>query len=151
MNRSTSLENVCLADYASKFNYKSTDSNIQKDTKKTSKTSSVNVFPQTDGKGFVKSRQFAKIIRSRRYSPTKEPFMYHREQLMLYHPWPIEEQDMNMNPMPLFVLHSEAIKTKAAEYNYTFNNADLEEMIQTVCEAEDNVIAWKTKMRKIMV
>ena len=137
MERSKELERVCLADYAAWYSYNATNMDAWKNKGGIENSSLSKIFQQSNGKGLVKIRQFARIIRSRRYSKVKEPYMYHRELLMLYYPWRNEERDLNMDPLSKYVLHSEAIKAKAAEYNPSLNNFDLEDVLEQDYDKDD--------------
>ena len=142
MNRSSDLENICLADYAAWFNYSNSKASPPKVKNSSDPSSdplnlkSRSIYMQKDGKGYVKRRIFAKVIRSRRYGEQQEPFMYHREQVMLYHPWRDEESEVNRNPLQLYILHSEAIRAKSFEYNKLSNECDLDKICEEN-EAED--------------
>jgi len=96
---------------------------------KTPEMNQQKIFCQNDGRGFVKKRSFAKVIRSRRFGQIKEPFMYHREQVMLYQHWRDEEQELNQNPMTTYITHCESIQRKAAEYNQISNNMNIEDIL----------------------
>jgi len=123
VKRSEQLENLCLADYAAWYNFKKTKASEK------AVTTQQKVFRQKDGNGCVKKRSFAKVIRSRRYGQVKEPFMYYRENVMLFHPWRDEELEVNSNPMAIYRTHSESIQLKGAEYNKMCNEINIEDVL----------------------
>jgi len=81
-------------------------------------------------------RLFAKVIRSRRYGQVKEPFMYHREQIMLFHPWRDEEREVNQNSLATYTTNIETIQRKAGEYNKMMNGTNIEDILYELEEQE---------------
>jgi len=71
--------------------------------------------------------------------------MYHRELLMLYFPWRHEERDLNTDPLSKYVLHNEAIKAKAEEYNPWVNNIDLEDVLEQDYAKEDKFSEFESR------
>ena len=119
--RPKQLENLCLADFASWFNYvkdehaitvtdknlltgpddfipeiffeENTDDDLQNMDNTNEEDRDSNEYKMTQQMKLVK-RQKPRIIRSVRFHKDKDPENYYSEQLMLYNPWQKENMDL---------------------------------------------------------
>ena len=123
--RSVELEGVCLADYAAWFNYKGGEA--------PAKCKQL-TYNQKDGVGHVRKREFAKIIRYRRYGEKQDPYNFCREQVMLFHPWRNESLEVTFSPEVSYHQHFTSINSKFMEYDaFVRNGQNMEDMVEN-CE-----------------
>ncbi|KAL8567301.1 hypothetical protein ACOMHN_023344 [Nucella lapillus] len=96
--RPNEMENVCLAEFAANYNINSTDPCISKphddEDEEDREGNTEKTVTLLNGKGFVTQRKWAKVIRYCNFSILKDMKEHYREQLMLFHPWRDEQQDL---------------------------------------------------------
>ncbi|KAL8601897.1 hypothetical protein ACOMHN_020632 [Nucella lapillus] len=96
--RPDKMENVCLAEFAANYNINSTDPCISKphddEDEEDREGNTEKTVTLLNGKGFVTQRKWAKVIRYCNFSILKDMKEHYREQLMLFHPWRDEQQDL---------------------------------------------------------
>ena len=97
VQRPNVMENVCLADFASRYTFheKSVRKNVEEEEASDVENSveknccyerSEKIWLK-DRSGYVIARRNRKIIRYRRYSANNDEYNYYREQIMLFVPW----------------------------------------------------------------
>lgn len=121
-NRPLELENLCLADFAAYYNY----------SKRINNKNSLVLQNQL---GYISKRKNPKIIQYRKYREIDEE-NYYRENLMLYTPWRIEEEDILIkNLQAEYNTHIQIINANRTKYNCLEIN--LSEYVQLL-ESENN-------------
>ena len=120
-HRPDELEDICLADFASMYDYtkcRSSEATMEQEEEQMVKDSATGkVFVLKKNKGFIRLRKTAKIIRYRRYQKEKEPVNFYREKLMLYVPWRNEDTDLiNIDQQTKFESLASAIMDKERQY-----------------------------------
>lgn len=144
VQRPEELEDVCLADFASLYNF----------TKK--KPQSGRWWKLDDDSGYVTKRKIRKILRFRHYQKSDER-NYWREQIMLFLPWRNEERDLievspkenaerNRNTIlensAPFYSNREVDENALGEYineiEQETTEVPLEEIVQNEMEQQDN-------------
>ena len=120
-HRPDELENICLAEFASLYDYtKCRSSDATKEEEEQQMVEELNtgkVQALKDNKGFIRLRKTAKIIRYRRYQKEKEPANFYREKLMLYVPWRNEDNDLiNIDHQTKFESLASTIMEKERQY-----------------------------------
>uniref|UniRef100_A0A8D9E244 ATP-dependent DNA helicase n=1 Tax=Cacopsylla melanoneura TaxID=428564 RepID=A0A8D9E244_9HEMI len=108
--RPASLENICLADYAAKYERSSTTAN------------EVN---EDNNDSNLKARKKDKILKYRRYKLVQNPTDYYREQLLMFSPWRDELSEIDQ------VQH---------EQQYTLKKSIIQENRKHYCVVGDEVI-----------
>ena len=120
-HRPDELEDVCLAEFASLYDYtrcRSTAATKEEEEKQmVEEFNAGKVLALKENKGFIKLRKTAKIIRYRRYQREKEPTNFYREKLMLYVPWRDEDIDLiNIDHQTKFDSLASTIMEKERQY-----------------------------------
>ena len=120
-HRPDELENICLADFASLYDYsksRSSDATMEQEEQQMVQVSnSGKLLALKENKGYIKLRKTAKIIRYRRYQKEKEPANFYREKLMLYVPWRNEDCDLiNIDQQTKFETLASAIMDRERQY-----------------------------------
>jgi hypothetical protein len=91
-NRPTALENMCLYDFASNYEYKKTQCNMQLDTHE-------NCIILNNDYGYMHRRSSAQLLKTYRHKPnnneTKEKYFH--QILILFKPWRNEDSDLLAN------------------------------------------------------
>jgi len=145
-HRPVELESLTLAEFASEYTYskkrpntkevkENDDSDIEEEL--SGCEAECKVFSLDDGSGFVKKRNFGRIIRYRRYGEVDNPENFYRESIMLYLPWRNERSDiLDKDISKLYIqnqsqIHSLRLKFNALEIDH------LEKMAEDV-EIEDS-------------
>ena len=91
--RPDDLENLCLAEFASNYNYSKTKKNLKKndfeecneDNLEESRSNSSSIFYKLKyEKGWISKRKTPKVIRYRKYQFERDPTNFYREKCMLY-------------------------------------------------------------------
>jgi len=94
------------------------------------------VFALDDKSGFVRKRNFPRIIRYRRYGELENQVEFYRECVMLYHPWRNEDNDiLNKDVIELYKLNEESINRIRKQYNALETHV-LEKVAQEVDEED---------------
>ena len=120
-HRPDELENLCLAEFASLYDYtRCRSSDATKEQEEQQMVEEINAGKELalkDNKGFIRLRKTAKIIRYRRYQKEKEPANFYREKLMLYVPWRDEDNDLiNIDHQTKFDSLAPTIMEKERQY-----------------------------------
>jgi hypothetical protein len=127
--RSQAQEDICLADFAAKFNF----TKIVGSKARNLKTAPLNAVWLQDLSGYVTPRTKNRVIRFRRYGEFQDPINFYREQTMLYFPWRNEETDLiSCNIENKYFLNFEAISQSRLEYDPSFLDRAIEEEVSTV-------------------
>ena len=119
--RPDELEDICLADFASLYDYtrcrSSETTKEEEEQQMVEEVSSGKVLALKENKGFIRLRKTAKLIRYRRYQKEKEPANFYREKLMLYVPWRNEDIDLiNIDHQNKFESLSSTIMDREKKY-----------------------------------
>ena len=141
--RPTSLNSVCLADFAVDYDvcYRNTqwqrddnDNDILSSQRSTVRDTSA-IITLNDGLGKMRRRKTRAILMTHRFSQEKEPEKYYHSELMLYTPWRDEDRDLLgafETYSESYVEHSdEIIATKNRLYHHSESLADaVDELLQ---------------------
>ena len=120
-HRPDELEDVCLADFASLYDYtrcRSSDATKEEEEQQmVEEASAGKVLALKENRGFIRMRKTLKIIRYWRYQREKEPTNFYREKLMLYVPWRDEDIDLiNIDHQSKFDSLASTIMEKERQY-----------------------------------
>jgi hypothetical protein len=139
------LEDICLAEFAAWYTYSSrkcnrTDMEIEdvlevKDEECSDEQFELPKFLRLkDKSGYIRKRKVQRIIRFRRYGEKEDPENYFREQIMLYHPWRDEDQEiLNIDHREQFRI----LQNKIREVRIKFNSLEVE-LTNTGVDSEDS-------------
>nr|KAG5686477.1 hypothetical protein BaRGS_030059 [Batillaria attramentaria] len=121
VNRPECLQDLCLADFATKYNYQGQDpgKNVPHDDEEGDDQETTNTTEkfQLQSGGYIIKRKKSKILRFRNFDQLKDPTNYCREQLMLYHPWRDEETELiNINHEARYEELKDNITVKRMQY-----------------------------------
>jgi len=126
-HRPEELEFSTLAEFAAEYTYSKKrpntkevkedhDGNIEEDL--SGCEAECKVFCLDDGSGFVKKRNFSRIIRYRRYGEFENPEDFYRESIMLYLPWRNERADILERDIPqLYIQNKSQIQSMRLKFN----------------------------------
>ena len=137
--RPNSLENMCLAEFASLYttDYNEKDKDIDDSVPVVLEEEEINqdTLPKNiklkNGKGLMHKRNRPAVIRFRKLSVEKEPSNFYRAKLMLYCPWRNEETDL-LNGFHDYKSHYDSIaqQMREMENNYTQNAETIDQAIE---------------------
>lgn len=177
--RPAQLENVCLAEFVSAFNFisnnemKRREKNLRvpenpededeidndefenmnldielENVEEESLVKDNTIYKLGNNIGYVQRRSRFKIIRYRRFNQEKTPDEYHREQLMLFKPWRVEKQEVQVEKVfDEYKKHSVVIAKNRAKFENLVRNETeaeaLERMEQEIEEHDDVIFAMQ--------
>src|SRR5277367_6234481 len=137
VSRPDSLENICLAEFAAGYTFRS-------DTPKNDK----NCFELKNESGFVNKRTKDRIIRYRKYNKLQHKDEFFRSELMLFLPWRCEETELlnvNLEEKYLRMSVTEQFKDNRARFLAVDDDALLEQVENDAEKNEsENAQAGKT-------
>ncbi len=146
--RSETLEDICLADFASNYEFEKKSGRNQaggtddpdEDEESVDETSrKMPRYPLLDNSGFMRKRTSRKVIRFRNYSRKVDPFNHWREQLMLFVPWRDEELELlSVDPVEFGRLFWDEIIQNSIPF-YANRNISDDELQAFADEAGDEV------------
>lgn len=138
--RPDELDNICLADFASGYEFKKykernlgetlRDCEIDEcnDDEEVIELKPLKILQLKDKSGYMCERRRNKVIRFRRYNEAEDKVNYMRENLMLFVPYRIEPT-LEDNIEMLFEQHKDLIRdnrSKYCKYDATFDNINIE-------------------------
>jgi PIF1-like helicase/Helicase len=125
------LEDMCLADFAAKYNFTKTL------RKRMTEKLKEKYIPLIDKSGYITERSVAKVIRYRKYSLELEPLEYWRENIMLFAPWRDEENEiLRADIQELFIRLQNVIEANKEFYHRTIMDEDEEK--ESVTESDES-------------
>lgn len=139
--RPKSIECMCLADFAAKYEFVSATKKKRKDHEDISDQEpeedeiASQRFPAgfTVGDKYASHRGKPKILRHRRYNENHEPDNYYRENLMLYVPWRNEKAELLI---PKIAEKYKAFELKIIEKRLEYNKINQEVLLEELAIAE---------------
>ncbi|XP_070175663.1 uncharacterized protein [Littorina saxatilis] len=147
VSRPESMDGVSLAEFVADYNINSKDpvDDQPHDDEEHRADRDVNTDQRVklnNGHGFVTKRRWSKVIRYCNFNKLKDEDDYYREQLMLFHPWRNEEQDLiSINRETKFKTHEDSISRVRCKYVSTCDTAVREALDQQDAGgADDEVI-----------
>ena len=159
VSRPTELENVCLADFAAKYNYSkskniSFDEDVENDIEESNPEMFLKTYKLLNNKGWVTERGIKKVIRFRKYQIEKDPWNYFREKTMLYIPWRDEDKDiLGINCVDKFYENEDLIRSIERQYvsnsdlDYTKIQLKIEQEIIDESNVEDEEVAENSEYK----
>jgi len=145
-HRPMELESLTLAEFASEYTYskrkpnskvlqEEDDGDIEEDLNGCE--AECKVFCLDDGSGYIKKRNFGRIIRYRRYGELENPENFYRESIMLYLPWRNERKDiLERDIHQLYIQNQSQIHSMRLRFNAL--EIDLLEKMAEDVEIEDS-------------
>jgi len=127
-HRQVELESITLAQFASEYTYSKKRPDAKEEKKEedngdieeviSGEEAECKVFCLDDGSGFVKKRNFGRIIRYRRYGELENPVDFYRESIMLFFPWRNEPADILERDIPqLYIQNKSQIHSMRLKFN----------------------------------
>ncbi|CAG7723295.1 unnamed protein product [Allacma fusca] len=141
-NRPEELRNVCLAVFASEYEYSKSKKNRLPEMTETDKNEAENscstkLLPLKNNSGYVRKRTTGKFIRYRRYSALLDKPNYFREMCMLFFPWASEKNDLlDKDCEAVYMENTNFIEEMRKQFD-PFTNYDVYVEAQNLADAEE--------------
>ncbi|OXA55077.1 ATP-dependent DNA helicase PIF1 [Folsomia candida] len=120
--RPSTLDDLCLADYVSNYNFTKLSCSRRK-----SDNQPAAVLTLSDNSGYITKRATPRIIRYRRFGLYQDPENFYREQIMLYVPWRDENKDvLDIDHFCVYQDRFDVISQRRKVYDPSFLEDELE-------------------------